>query len=690
METQNLKSVEYQKELHKAWENFINYNDDFDYSLVRPEILASWKRSRDSKVSPYDMIKDILSRDELLIKLNARRKIVEVAAPYVKKMYEVVKGSGAYILVSDFDGYLLDVYGDKEIVYQGRKLSKLVAGACRKEDIAGTNAIGLAIYLQQPIQTWGEEHYCEKHKPFACSCAPFFDENNHLLGTINITLLKSAAHKHTLGMAIATADSITREMKLRKTLEDVDTLNKQRNLIIENMTSGILMLSPEGRLTQANTNALKMLGLSYAEIINSNIFNHIFIENNFVGPNGYTFLQNEMYNIEQNIRIVSQNDTPRKFNVSIDHVKNDKGNITAVIMRINKTEVIHKLVKNIEGYHAKYTFGDIIGNSEKLNNLKMECRKIARNDSNVLIIGESGTGKELIAQAIHNSSSVSTGPFVAINCAALPNSLVESELFGYEKGAFTGASKEGRPGKFELANGGTIFLDEIGDMPLDAQATLLRVIQNKEIIRIGGNIPKPINIRIIAATNKNLEEAVNEKTFRSDLYYRLNVFSVYVPPLVERGPNDVKLLVDYFIDTYNRKRGRNITVDSEVYPILCSYEWPGNVRQLENVIERAINLADDNHITVNHLQTWVFSNKSKNTNRISAVSDNAATAAEIGAVDDTPIIMNAADSEKALIISALTQAKGNITETANILQMNKRTLYRRIDKYNIDILSYRH
>ena len=327
-------------------------------------------------------------------------------------------------------------------------------------------------------------------------------------------------------------------------------------------------------------------------------------------------------------------------------------------------------------------------------------KKAAQSESNVLILGESGTGKELIAQSIHNASSVAAGPFVAINCAAIPNSLVESELFGYEKGAFTGAEKEGRPGKFEMADGGTIFLDEIGDMPYAIQSALLRVLQTKEVVRIGGKYPKPVNIRVIAATNQDLNEAVAQKTFREDLFYRLNVFTISVPPLRERGGDDIALLASHFVDIHNKKKHTAVTIAPEVFSVLRGYSWPGNVRQLENAVERAICLCSEDIIKCEDLpsqitqavpvapESTVYTAPSKNTvpqsqsipqEEVKEESSNAPQSFyDIGA------------GEAAVIVSALESCGGNVTATAKALGINLRTLYRKINKYNIDIDAYRH
>ena len=689
----------YQELVHKKWENFIRYIDD-DYSMIRPDVLASWERSRDAKVDPHKLLSTLLSPEELSIKLSVNSELITIVRPYMEQIYSIVKGSGAYILLSDREGYILDVIGDPEIVYQGQSYSRLVTGACRAEKTAGTNAVGTTLYLNKPTQFWGEEHYIEWHKAFSCAGAPFYDENNNLFGSVTVTCKKEYAHPHTLGMVSCAADSITREVKLKAALDKLELINSQRNMMLENMTSGVFLLSPAGRITQVNNVALNMLNITYASSLGKQFFDVISIDYIKNSTGKQHFLHNECYNLEVNISTALSPTQSKKFNISINHIKNNSNEIIGILLRINKPEVIQKLVKRIEGYHAKYSFNDIIGQSEAMCLLKKGCHKAAQSDSNVLILGESGTGKELIAQAIHNASQVSDGPFVAINCASIPNNLVESELFGYERGAFTGAAKEGRPGKFELADGGTIFLDEIGDMPLDVQATLLRVIQTREVTRIGGNVPHPINIRIIAATNQNLEASIHDKTFRSDLYYRLNVFTILMPPLRERGPEDIKLLADFFVENYNRNKQKDFRILPEVYEYLQRYDWPGNVRQLENVMERAINLTDDGLIGSEHLPDFLrgigVSHEAHRHPLAGATTSSHETPVGTSAQPKASYTHHSAeelpsreDSERALIISALIRTNGRITDTAELLSMNRRTLYRRMDKLGIEPAEYR-
>lgn len=332
-----------------------------------------------------------------------------------------------------------------------------------------------------------------------------------------------------------------------------------------------------------------------------------------------------------------------------------------------KLMIYQEELKNIRG--AKYSWDTIIGNSIVMQKVKYMASKAAKTDSNVLIVGESGTGKELFAHAIHNDSKRFDGPFVKINCAAIPKDLLESELFGYEEGAFTGAKKHGKVGKFELANGGTIFLDEIGDMPMDMQVKILRVLQEKEIERIGGNRTIPIDTRIIAATNRDLARRIKENEFREDLYYRLNVINIEVPPLRKRK-EDVELITLRLMDKLSNSLGRyvsNITV--EALESLKSYNWPGNIRELENVIERAINMTESESIELQHLPAFMISEESEEPRDLPLVSLRSAVE----------------EVEKTTISNCLKAVGFNKLKAAKVLGISRTSLYEKVEKYHIEM-----
>lgn len=324
--------------------------------------------------------------------------------------------------------------------------------------------------------------------------------------------------------------------------------------------------------------------------------------------------------------------------------------------------------KNTVNKHCKtqvpYTFDSIIGSSKKIENLIIYSKEIANSPSTVLIQGESGTGKELFAQAIHNYSDRKGKAFIAINCGAIPNNLIESELFGYEEGAFTGARKGGCAGKFEIANNGTLFLDEIGDMPLNVQVHLLRVLQEGYVVRIGGDKSIPINVRIIAATNKDLKQEVEKGTFRRDLYYRLSVIPINIPPVRERK-EDIMQLIKYFLQIKSIQLNKDMPkLDNDVYNKLINYNWPGNVRELENYIENLVNLGGKSTIELESK----YSNKKY---EILNLCDEDRSLEEI---------------EREIIQKYLVKYDMNITKTSQILKISRSTLYNKIKKLNIQVL----
>jgi transcriptional regulator with PAS, ATPase and Fis domain len=307
-----------------------------------------------------------------------------------------------------------------------------------------------------------------------------------------------------------------------------------------------------------------------------------------------------------------------------------------------------------------------------MENLIQLAKKTAKNDCPVLIQGESGTGKELFAHAIHSSSARSQAPFVAVNCAALPKDLVESELFGYAKGAFTGALKEGKPGKFELANGGTIFLDEIGELPLEVQAKLLRVLDNYTVTRIGGNFERTLDIRVIAATNRDLADEITKHNFRSDLFYRLNVLRLFLHPLRER-PGDITYCAECFLERLNKKsKEADKYYDASFLDAIESYEWKGNLRELQNIVQRAFYISEDQQISVDMLPDSIVGKESPSLPTIAPVQTIVTR------------IKTLEEMESELLSSALTQCSGNVVAASKMINIGKSTFYRKLKEYHID------
>jgi Nif-specific regulatory protein len=330
-----------------------------------------------------------------------------------------------------------------------------------------------------------------------------------------------------------------------------------------------------------------------------------------------------------------------------------------------KREFFEKEVKK------KYQFYNLVYSSEQMRQIIKICEKISSTKAPVLIQGESGTGKELIAKAIHFNSDRADKPFIAINCAAIPENLLEAELFGYEKGAFTGAFTS-KPGKFELANGGTLFLDEIGDLPLSLQAKLLRVLQEHTFERLGGTKSIKVDFRLISATHKNLKELISQGKFREDLYFRINVVNIYIPPLRERK-EDIVVLIEHFLNQLNQKYQKSVKISKEVLKIFLEYPWPGNVRELENTLESMVILSDDELITPEHLPE-VF--------KSCQISQPKSDVQE-SSLQAINLKQQIEEEEKQRIISALKACKFNQTQAAKLLGMTRRQLNYRLHKYGI-------
>ncbi len=330
----------------------------------------------------------------------------------------------------------------------------------------------------------------------------------------------------------------------------------------------------------------------------------------------------------------------------------------------SKVELYEKELESLRS--SKYTINHIIGKSERILELKRLALKAAQTNSPVLLIGESGTGKELFAHAIHHASDRRPYPFIRLNCAAIPKDLLEAELFGYEPGAFTGAGTKGKPGKFELAHKGTIFLDEISDLPLEMQPKLLRVLEEKETERLGGTRITKSNFRLIAATHENLEQSVEEGRFRKDLYYRLNVIPILIPPLRERK-EDIPLIAENLIKTLNREIGTSVThISSEVMRILENYDWPGNVRELANILERMIYAAEGNTLELHHLPFFL---QRKDKGLIKSPIAHLKRLRE--------------DMEKEALIHAIRISNNNKNKAAKILGIHRTAIYKKMKKLNI-------
>lgn len=662
------------------WENFF-INNKKDNLKVRDVILNSWKRSIEYGLNPLNLNKYVLSKDDLKRAKNENRNLIDISKPYMNNLHKFVDGAGFVIILTDKSGLILETVNDQSIKKQAEE-TKLIPGATRDEMIFGTNAIGTCLYENVPIQMVGAEHFYRKHQNWTCSAAPIHGIDGNIIGCLDISGPMEKVHPHTLGMIVAAVDGIEKEFKLKHYLSSLNIKNKQMENIIDTMSDGLIFIDKEKKIRLFNPLILDFFNLKEDEFRNKDImkidlFCNDIIEEMFTSSN---IVDREIF--------LTINGKSHNFNLNTSIIYRDSNELEGVLVILKESKKINRLVNKVSGSEAHFSFKNLLGKSEKFK----ECIEIAKlsskTNSNIILLGESGTGKELFAQAIHNHSDRKNGPFISINCGALPRGLIESELFGYEGGSFTGSKKNGRPGKFELANGGTIFLDEIGDTPLDVQVTLLRVLQNKEVTRIGGSKSKKIDVRVISATNKNLLEEIKSNSFRADLFYRINVFSINIPPLRERK-DDIVLLLENFIKEYSLQSNQEIkSLSLDAKKFLINYNWPGNVRELENIVERTVYTTTKNIIEIYNLPKYIsefeIENDFEDRNNDSNISDDL-----ISTTNKEIKPQNEKKSEKEKIIEILIENKGNATKATENLGFSRRTLYRKIKKYNIDIDAYR-
>ena len=446
-------------------------------------------------------------------------------------------------------------------------------------------------------------------------------------------------------------------------LSEVEVSNNEMTTILETTHEGIFAINRNGYIKHSNSIAETLFSTTKGDIIGSHI-------------NKFMMGCPALEVIRTGIGYTENEEIYKRGNSSLHLIVTAKpffsnNEVNGVVLSFRDISEAEKLVYKINTRALKYTFDDILGESDAIRRAKNQALLTARGNSTVLIMGESGTGKEMFAKAIHYASPRAKQPFVSVNCGAIPENLLESELFGYEKGAFTGASEKGKIGKFEMASGGTIFLDEIGDMPLHLQVKILHVLQNMRYERVGGNKTVIVDVRVIAATNKDLEAMIREGTFREDLYYRLSVIPMNIPPLRDRK-EDIRLLMNHFLEKYKTFMNRKITgFDKDAEQAYLNYDWPGNVRELENAVEYGTNMAFGDVIGLDALPARLLKRE--------------ASPITIGEMD-LPLTEQIRHYEREIILNKLNKHRNdsNVKDVvAKELGLSRATLYRKLAELNI-------
>ena len=614
---------------------------------MKKAILASHKRSKQ-----YGINREERSPDQKRLSpfaLNERRKannnLLEVVSEYIEEFYALLSPDQFMIAMVDREGYILHLAGSEAIKAECTKRN-CTPGYCWTEKCVGTTAISLCLKKQVSIQLNDKDHYCQLAHGFTSSAAPIFNPDDTLEGVLVVSGKSDLVHPHTLIMITSAARSIEKHMQLLKQNAEMSFYTGFLDNVVAAAQTGIIALDRELCIWKINRKGEEILRSNGMENQPVSLLKGLDLNLEQIYTTPSAWREKECH--------IRYGTTHAHIIYSAQPVVSSKRELLGAVLVFEEVGNIRKLADRITGSSAYFTFDHLIGTSEPFLKALDLAKRAARCDSTVLLLGETGTGKELFAQAIHNAGTCKERPFIPVNCGAIPGELIESELFGYVDGAFTGALKGGRPGKFELADGGTLLLDEIGDMPHGMQVKLLRVLQTGEVQRLGAQTAIKVNTRIIASTHVNLTRAIQQKRFRQDLYYRLNILTITIPPLRERGPDDILALANHFI-TKNTPQCR---LSPGARDALIAYDWPGNARELENTIQRATHICDSGILKEKHLGLQI--------------KTSPALPRFSGSLQEM---------EKMLIGQTLRENQFNMAAAARKLGISRATLYRKVNAH---------
>lgn len=620
---------------------------------VPVNIRSSWERCLNARVNPRKE-PALMRIDQVAIRkrIDEQSDLHQILKTHHKNIEEFFSFLPIGIFFADKDGYVLSFAGDEKIFKRMEESSQTaIIGSSIKEEIIGTTAPGICLEENRFAAVNAEEHFIQDIHWASCIASPIFDGGKNLLGALDFTVAWEDKEKlrHLIPILFNTANSIQFELSIKKKLDQLELFHSYYHSTFDYSRSILVMVNTRGEIIDLNQQAKEFFKVNAQGIKNRDV-------RALLGDKSKIELL-----FKESGGKISLGGRNSDFLV-IDSIPlfDPAGQEMAFLLKFEKEKVFKTIPERVPRM-TRYTFRNIIGSSPQINHVVDRAKRAAKTGSTILIEGETGTGKELFAQAIHSESPQGGGPFIALNCAAIPHDLIESELFGYEKGAYTGARQDGNTGKFELANGGTIFLDEIHLMDLSAQTKLLRVIEERRLTRIGGKYAIPLNIRIIVASSVDLKKEMEKGLFTPALFFRINVVKLSIPSLRERK-EDIPLLITYLIGEMNQKFNRSITaVDPEALEILGQFSWPGNVRELKNCLESAYNFCTGKTIG------------------LTDVSDHISFESEPEAV--TGQTMEAITRE--VLIGSLNRF-GTVKEAANSLGIPLSTFYRKMKEFGFN------
>ena len=639
--------------------------------------LNDYRLDPDSRDDP-----EIVDNSELRERQDSLADLRNVAEGEMANLYQQLAGSGYAIMLTDRDGVLLNFFGDPGFTHAASKTG-LMQGAIWSERVQGTNGMGTCLIERRPIVVHQEEHYLSRNIGLSCAAAPIFDHTGALVAVLDASGESHLAQQHTLALVSASVQMIENRVFLHHFRDKYIVRFHNRPEFVGTLSEGAIALSVTGKVLAATRRALLLLGLqSPADVVGRDITALFNIS--FCG-----LIDCSVKKAFHPVPIFEIRHGARFFAVSYAPVPAPRTRQPAGAAGLLLPGGARATAPAAESEAAADSALDHLhhGDPQMLQNVQIAKRVMDRNVA-VMVLGETGTGKELFAQALHRSGSRADKPFVAINCASIPEALIESELFGYVPGAFTGARKEGHAGKIVHANGGTLFLDEIGDMPIALQARLLRVLEEREVTPLGGEQAVKLDIRVISATHCDLQARIAAREFREDLYYRLHGVTIAMPPLRARSDRRQLILRLAAQESDVEPDGAGeLRLDAALLAALERHPWPGNLRQLRQLLRTMIALRESDRLTLADLPPAFRAGAAAPADDDSGAGIGAGTGADTdggGAAATSQDAFNPLESaERQALIAELTRHNWNISTLARQLKISRNTLYRKVQRLNI-------
>ena len=617
---------------------------------------------------------DVLTHAELEVKREQNRVLCRHALPVMETLHEQIVNTQSMIVLTDCEGLILHSIGDDDFLERAEKVA-LRPGANWAESRQGTNAIGTALAERCPMVVHGDQHYLTANRFLTCSSVPILCAYGDVIGILDVTGDHRSYHQHTMALARMSVQMIENQLFTHAFQESLRLSFHGRPEFIGTLMEGIVAFTGDGRFLSANRIAQFQLGLPLAAL-QAHTLSSLF------QVTGAQLIDRVRRSPDRYLTLNLSNGTVVCARVEFTRALMDDGSRPAEVYDAPSADSRATGRKSAQPPLSRLNYLDT-GDSQ-VAAVIAKVRKVMGKDIPILITGETGTGKELLAQAIHNDSPRHRGPFVAVNCASIPESLIESELFGYEEGAFTGARRKGAAGKLLQASGGTLFLDEIGDMPYPLQVRLLRVLQERAVNPLGSSKTIPVDVAIICATHRNLRDMIAQNRFREDLYYRLNGLVVRLPPLRDR--TDVALVIQKMLqhESFAMPERRPLTVAPEVMALFEQCAWPGNFRQLGNLLRTAAAMVDDDgEIRREHLPDDFFDDLRDGARDAASPPRTQAQAqmpTQPAPVVDAPM----REVETSAVAAALARHGGNVSAAARALGVSRNFIYRKMQASAVD------